>query len=175
MKKIILILFSFCIVFQSCKNEPEEQLENKMFLIPEISNDSILVFGKNNISNYILELYDIKRIFEISELKILETEKLITQDFLNFCKLSNMYLFNEYKTVDFKKLRRQYLYFDDYNERKILLISFWNPSYNSSTKFFFDKIYFKGLPVFTHSFGHLCALTITIDFDKMKIKDVRHW
>ena len=60
MKKIILILFSFCIVFQGCKNEPKEQLENRMYLIPEISNDSILVFGKNNISNYILELYDIK-------------------------------------------------------------------------------------------------------------------
>jgi hypothetical protein len=175
MKIINLILFSFCVLFQGCKNEPKEQLENKMYLISDISNDSILVFGKNNIDDYILRLYDIKSIFEITDSKISKTEKLIKKDLLKFCKIKNMYLYNELKKVDFRQLRRQYLFYEDSNNCRKLLISFWNPNYNSASKEFFENTYFKGFANKTHTFEHVCIFTITINFDKMEILDIRHW
>ncbi|MBK6339872.1 MAG: hypothetical protein IPF63_09860 [Bacteroidetes bacterium] len=132
MKIIKLILFSFCILLQGCKNEPKELLENKMYLIPIISNDSILVFGKTNISSSQLPLF--KKVFEINEKKIIAVELLIEEKFLNYCKLKNMYLYNELKNVNFDQLRRQYLFFEDTKGSKNIIVRLWNPNFTMHLK-----------------------------------------
>lgn len=173
MKIINLILFSFCILLQGCKNEPKEQLENKMYLIPIISNDSILVFGKTNISGS--QLPHFKKVFEINEKKIIAVELLIEEKFLNYCKLKNMYLYNELKNVNFDQLRRQYLFFEDTKGSKNIIVRLWNPNFNNASKEYFNNCYLKPYTNRIFSNGRLYVYSITVDFDKMEIIDYWYW
>jgi hypothetical protein len=163
----------FCVLFHGCKNKPKEQLENKMYLIPEISNDSILVFGFNQVSHP--ESLNIKTVFEIDKNEIIKTEKLIKSDFLIFCKLKNMYLYNELKDIDFKKLRRQYLFFEEKNGNKRMILKFWNSNFNGASKEYFKNCYLKPYTNRICSNGRLYVYSITIDIDNMEIIDYWSW
>ncbi len=177
MKKIILILFSFCFLFQGCKNEPKEQLQldNKMYLISGISKDSIIVFGSKTLDSNFIDFYKVDKVLFINEMQLTKIEKVIMGDIFIYAKKNDILIYKRIKNLNFTKLKRQYISFFDIDGNKKLMISFWNPDYNNDSKFLYDKVFKKFFVESIFSLADIFVFGITIDLKENKIIEIREY
>lgn len=108
----------FCILFQGCKNEPKEQLENKIYLIPEVSDDSIIIFGSETLDPDFIDFYKVAKVISINKLQISKVENIIKDNILNYAKNNDTLIYNRIINLNIIKFKRQYISFLDVEGKK---------------------------------------------------------